>query len=461
MVSGWRLRVSVVRQGDDARTSSSTRTTTLAAAGIGSSDGGDSSARGKVLRELLLAMQSEDEMHTWAAAIEAATSLSSASGGRSAATAQGISAPSIADGAAMGADAADHAPLENCWQDHPFCSECVALYLQEEILKGNTGPFGCPMPECERLLSRPEVEQLLRSGNEGEGGSGRGSGGNAGRGDASADNGGGGGGDGLSSLRRAERRALVASDPLLRWCPAPGCDAICRLASASATTMQCPDPSCGLVSCTLCMSKAHPFRRCAPAAEAALSAWRATASHGGRSAPDVKCCPKCAMGLEKNAGCNHMTCPHCGHQFCWLCMAPYTLDHFTSAFGCRGQQDGSETVSRWGSSRAVQKFNRRVVGTVAAVGGIAAAGTAVVVGTAAAAAAVPMVPLVAAADRAARARREWQMQRDPMLFMMQSQRTGGLDRSMLDQAMNGVLVKAALAKRTATLYKRNVMGLFA
>ena len=109
----------------------------------------------------------------------------------------------------------------------------------------------------------------------------------------------------------------------------------------------------------------------------------------------------------------------------------------------------------------MQKFNRRVVGTVAAVGGIAAAGTAVVVGTAAAAAAVPMVPLVAAADRAARARREWQMQRDPMLFMMQSQRTGGLDRSMLDQAMNGVLVKAALAKRTATLYKRNVMGLFA
>ena len=125
-----------------------------------------------------------------------------------------------------------------------------------------------------------------------------------------------------------------------------------------------------------------------------------------------------------------------------------------------GQQDGSETVSRWGASRAVQKFNRRVVGTVAAVGGIAAAGTAVVVGTAAAAAAVPVVPLVAAADRAARARRQWQMQRDPMLSMVQSQRAVDQDRSMLDQAMHGVLIKAALAKRTASLYKRNVMGLF-
>ena len=38
--------------------------------------------------------------------------------------------------------------------------------------------------------------------------------------------------------------------------------------------------------------------------------------------------------------------------------------------------------------------------------------------------------------------------------------SGESDRSMLDQAMKKVLVKATLAKQKASLYKHNVMGLF-
>jgi len=39
---------------------------------------------------------------------------------------------------------------------------------------------------------------------------------------------------------------------------------------------------------------------------------------------NTKPCPKCREPIEKNGGCDHMTCrAGCGHEFCWLCLAPY------------------------------------------------------------------------------------------------------------------------------------------
>ncbi|KAI9642074.1 hypothetical protein NHQ30_009945 [Ciborinia camelliae] len=37
----------------------------------------------------------------------------------------------------------------------------------------------------------------------------------------------------------------------------------------------------------------------------------------------TKRCPNCQVRIEKNHGCDHMTCSSCRHEFCWLCFVDY------------------------------------------------------------------------------------------------------------------------------------------
>ena len=39
----------------------------------------------------------------------------------------------------------------------------------------------------------------------------------------------------------------------------------------------------------------------------------------------TKKCPKCAVRIEKNQGCNHMNCRHCKFEFCWICLGEWKL----------------------------------------------------------------------------------------------------------------------------------------
>ena len=56
---------------------------------------------------------------------------------------------------------------------------------------------------------------------------------------------------------------------------------------------------------------------------------------------NTKPCPKCRNPIQKNAGCNHMTCAKCNSSWCWICGGKIRGDsHFSSLniFGCPGGQ---------------------------------------------------------------------------------------------------------------------------
>jgi hypothetical protein len=49
---------------------------------------------------------------------------------------------------------------------------------------------------------------------------------------------------------------------------------------------------------------------------------------------NTKPCPVCKINIEKNGGCNHMTCSRCNPKthFCWKCNVIYTVDEINNHY---------------------------------------------------------------------------------------------------------------------------------
>lgn len=73
---------------------------------------------------------------------------------------------------------------------------------------------------------------------------------------------------------------------------------------------------CGLVYCLRCGNIAHAAEQCGVP--------RDTLQWVNQNA---KRCPNCGTAIEKNGGCNHVTCTRsaggCGYEMCWLCLGKY------------------------------------------------------------------------------------------------------------------------------------------
>lgn len=113
--------------------------------------------------------------------------------------------------------------------------------------------------------------------------------------------------------------AFVRNNIYVKWCPRPGCG---RAVEYTKKGMKMVDCHCGMTFCFSCGHEAHDPAPCEvvqdwnkrSSTDASIFQW--IAENKGK---EIKHCTKCRTLIEKNQGCQHMTCRGCRHEFCWLC----------------------------------------------------------------------------------------------------------------------------------------------
>ncbi|GHP08012.1 hypothetical protein PPROV_000675400 [Pycnococcus provasolii] len=228
---------------------------------------------------------------------------------------------------------------------HRFCITCWKGYIHESVYNDGLGCLNlrCPDPSCGALVDADMVKRLA--------------------GDAK---------ETTETLKRYESfmvRSYVEEGRHMKWCPGPGCNravvynalrtgsgitelersssAFSAAVSISSTATDASEPTapvspetpnadgpiqrgldvicdCDHAWCFACGEEAHRPVDCGT-----VRSWlyknSAESENTNWILANSKPCPKCKRPIEKNQGCMHMVCgPPCKHEFCWLCLAPWS-----------------------------------------------------------------------------------------------------------------------------------------
>ncbi|CAL5029472.1 unnamed protein product [Urochloa decumbens] len=185
---------------------------------------------------------------------------------------------------------------------HYYCDACWGGYIHAAV---GDGPrclsLRCPDPACSAAVAQDLVDAVADAEDKERYG------------------------------RFALRSFVEEGGGSVKWCPAPGCTRAVELAGGGcAMDVFCECSRHGF--CWGCGEEAHR-----PVSCETVRAWLAKNVSDAETAnwvlANTKHCPMCRRPIEKNQGCNHMTCSApCSHQFCWLCLDPWKSGHYCSRY---------------------------------------------------------------------------------------------------------------------------------
>jgi ariadne-1 len=203
---------------------------------------------------------------------------------------------------------------------HAFCIDCWHDFCVNAVREGPVCvKTTCPEASCNEVVTEDEMTRALEA---------RSSSGAAGAGTITTPS------PELEKFLNFQLRSFVESNKLTRWCPGRGCERIAFAVSASAMEAEgnvAHCDACFTNFCLLCASEPHSPAWCKD-----LAKWNEKCRNESETAnwilANTKSCPKCVSRIEKNQGCNHMTCQRCKFEFCWICMGDWH-DHGANTGG--------------------------------------------------------------------------------------------------------------------------------
>jgi len=131
--------------------------------------------------------------------------------------------------------------------------------------------------------------------------------------------------DAYRRYQRFCRENFVENSKQFVFCPGKSCELVYSSESGTAKEVVCA--ACSFRFCWACKQESH-FPASCHTAERWLQKCSSEAENISWILAKCKRCPKCHIHIEKNQGCNHMTCRKhaggCGHEFCWLCKGDWS-----------------------------------------------------------------------------------------------------------------------------------------
>ncbi|KAL9296448.1 hypothetical protein ACSQ67_022344 [Phaseolus vulgaris] len=182
---------------------------------------------------------------------------------------------------------------------HCFCNSCWIEHFIVKINEGQSKRIRCMQHKCNSICDEAVVRTLLSRKHPGM----------------------------AEKYERFLLESYIEDNKRVKWCPStPHCGNAIRVEDDELCEVEC---SCGLQFCFRCLSEAH-----SPCSCLMWELWAKKCRDESETVNWItvhtKPCPKCHKPVEKNGGCNLVSCI-CGQAFCWLCGGATGREHTWSS----------------------------------------------------------------------------------------------------------------------------------
>lgn len=212
---------------------------------------------------------------------------------------------------------------------HRYCVDCYGRFMDERIVEeGEVRQLICPGDKCKLALGESSVRLLVLD-------------------------------DVYQRYLRLLDRAYVDDHDNIKWCPSPNCDNAVECGTSARQLIQViPSVTCaeGHSFCFGCSLDEHQPCIC-PIVKIWLKKCEDDSETSNWISANTKECPKCVSTIEKNGGCNHMTCRKCKYEFCWVCMGVWS-DHGQSWYNCNRFEEKDSTAARDNQAKSRASLER-------------------------------------------------------------------------------------------------------